>query len=130
MPGYHRSRPPTSAELAASWGVRPTPPVTINKWRSFRNEAGTIRAFFSATLPSGLIVHKLKLMVGPAGKRWVALPSEREVDGDGRVKQNINGKVVWSPLLEFTDRSTRDKFQSAILGAVRLAHPEEFEDEP
>ena len=34
-------------------------------------------------LPSGLGIHDIKLMVGPAGRRWLAMPSQKQLDHDG-----------------------------------------------
>jgi DNA-binding cell septation regulator SpoVG len=33
--------------------------------------------FLSVELPSGLIIRNLRLMVGPQGSRWLAMPAQQ-----------------------------------------------------
>jgi DNA-binding cell septation regulator SpoVG len=83
--------------------------------------------FLSIELPSGLIINDAKLMVGPNGRLWIALPSERQVDGDGNRRLDANGKQIWSPVVDFRDRAARDRFQDQVLAALRRQHPDALE---
>lgn len=88
----------------------------ILSWRPFCNDARTLRGFFSVELPSGLVLHGCKLMVGPKGQPWIAPPAtKREVP---------DGKPIWDPIVDFRDRETRDRFTAAVLDALAQAHPE------
>jgi hypothetical protein len=51
--------------------------------KPYRNEAGTMLAWLILHLISGMVVHDAKLMVSSQGKRWVALPSVKQVNPDG-----------------------------------------------
>ena len=46
---------------------------------------------------------------------------------DGAVMKDDRGKIGYSPIIEFRDRDSRDKWTSAVVDAVRLAHPEALE---
>jgi hypothetical protein len=63
-------------------------------------------------------VHGLKLMVGPAGKRWVGMPDNKRRDRDDRPMLDANG-----------DRASRDRFGDLVLAALRVEHPELFDGE-
>jgi DNA-binding cell septation regulator SpoVG len=128
LPSPHRSRPPTEAELQASWGIRPST-IKISKWTPFRNPAGTMLGFLSVELPSGMIVNDLKLMVGQKGRRWIALPSVKQLDKEGQPRLDINGKATWSAIVDFRNREIREKFQDQILTAMRHQYPELFASE-
>lgn len=73
-----------------------------------------------------MIVRGMKLMVGQNGTHWLAMPALPAVDKDGQPVRRGN-KQVWNNTLEFADRSTRERFQSGILAALRKSHPEAFD---
>jgi hypothetical protein len=85
----------------------PTRTLVISDWKSFVKN--TLRGFFSATLPSGMILHHL--MLHEKGEsRWIGLPA-REWTNEQGVKQ-------FSKLVDFTDRATADRFRDAVLAAL------------
>ena len=88
------------------------------------HQAGSMLAFLNVELPSGMIVNDLKLMIGPTGKPWLAMPSQKQVDRDGSPRLDANGKQVWSQFVEFASRSAADRFRHLVLDALRLEHPE------
>jgi DNA-binding cell septation regulator SpoVG len=90
----------------------------ILRWQSYINPAGTMRGFVSVALPSGLVIHGIKLMIGSQGVPWLALPALKRLDRDG--------KPVWDAVIEFGSRSDRDRFQQQVLGALRRSHPAAF----
>jgi len=139
MPPRHPSQATLRRGETATWGQRPAtkPPPSaaprtakIKKFTPFRNEAGTVLGFFSIDLPSGLIIHDCKLMCGPKGGRWVALPSIKRLDHDGNPRLDPHGKAMWSPIVEFVDRPTQDRFRDMVLDVLRSQHPDLFEGEP
>ena len=121
---------------AAAWGRRPagnparatTRSAKIRKFTPFRNEAGTVLGFLSIQTVSGLVINDVKLMVGPKGSRWLAMPSVKQLDRDGNPRLDANGKALWSPIIEFADRATQDRFRDTVLDLLRASHPELFED--
>jgi hypothetical protein len=106
-----------------------TPAATIRSWRPFRNPAGTILGFLSIELPSGLIINDAKLMIGPAGKHWIALPAIKQTGKDGEPRLDDNGKQLWSPIVEIASRDARDRFNELILEALRRQYPGTFDPE-
>jgi hypothetical protein len=122
-------RPPTEAELQASWGIRPAAStIKIRRWAPRRNQAGTMLGYIDIELASGLIINGEKLMVGPNGKHWIAPPAERAVDKAGNPIKDAKGKQLWNAFVDFRDKVTRDRFTDQVLAALRQAHPEAFGD--
>jgi DNA-binding cell septation regulator SpoVG len=111
---------------AATWGDRggrPPPQGKITKWTPYRNPAGTMLGFLSAQLPSGMIINGMRLMIGPKGAHWVAMPSEKRLDQEGQPVVGADGKPVFHQVIEFKDRQTRDRFQEQILDLLRAQCP-------
>ena len=102
---------------------RPAPGAKIRRWQPFRNPAGTVLGFLSIELPSGLVINDAKLMVGPAGKHWIALPAIKQTGKDGEPRLDANGKQLWSLIVEFATRDARVRFNELILAALRRQHP-------
>jgi DNA-binding cell septation regulator SpoVG len=88
------------------------------------HQAGSMRGFLSVELPSGMVVNDLKLMIGPTGKPWLAMPSQKQVDRDGTPRLDANGKQTYTQFVEFANRSAADRFRHLVLAAFRQQHPE------
>jgi DNA-binding cell septation regulator SpoVG len=86
--------------------------------------SGSMIAYVDVEMPSGMIGRDFKLMRGPAGEHWVAMPSVKETDRDGNPVLNGQGKPRYREFIGFRDRQTRDKFTAAVLEAVRRKQPE------
>jgi DNA-binding cell septation regulator SpoVG len=115
---------------AAGFGGKPPPlPAQILPFTPYRNAAGTMAGFLSVGLPSGLVVHGLKLMVGPRGVRWIAPPDIKRRDQDDRLVLGEGGKPVYDPVIEFRDRNSRDRFNEIVIEALGQAHPKAFDGE-
>jgi hypothetical protein len=81
--------------------------IVITDWRP--HQKNSLRAFFSATLPSGLILHDL--MLHEKDKvRWVGFP--------GREWVNQSGEKQYARFVEFTSRAVADRFRDALLAAI------------
>jgi hypothetical protein len=81
--------------------------ITIANWQPrIKNR---LRGFFSATLPSGMVLHHLTLHE-KGETRWIGLPAREWINEQG-VKQ-------YAKLIEFSDRVTSDKFRDAVLAAL------------
>ena len=99
-------------------------PAKIRRWQPFQNPARTMLGYLSVQLPSGMIVNDLKLMVGPSGKFWVAMPSQKHLDREGRPRLDANGKPTYNQIIEFVDRAAADRFRDLVLDALRREHPD------
>ncbi len=73
------------------------------------HQKNTLKGFFTASLPSGLVLHSLMLHE-KGDARWIGFPS-REWTNDEGVKQ-------YAKLIEFRDRRTADRFRDALLDAL------------
>jgi hypothetical protein len=122
------TRPPSVGELRlgerANWGARPQPTAKIRRWQTLRNSAGTMLGFLSIELPSRLIINEARLMIGQNGKHWIARPAVKQVDQDGNRRLDVNGKQLWSPIVEFASRDASEKFRDLVLDALHRQHPE------
>ena len=120
-------RPPSAGETQRArefLAPRSTLTAKIRRWQPFRNPAGTMIGYLDVELPSGMTINGCKLMRSPNGKPWVAMPSERQVDRDGNPRLDANGKQPWSPIVEFANRDTANKFQQLILDALSRQYPD------
>jgi hypothetical protein len=80
--------------------------IAIADWQPrIRN---TLRGFFSAMLPSGMIVHHLALHE-KGESRWIGLPAREWTD---------KGVKQYAKLIEFRDRATADRFRDTVLAAL------------
>jgi hypothetical protein len=61
--------------------------------------------------------------------RWVGLPAKPIITRDGQVKRDERNKIVYSAILEFTDRETRDAFSDRVIAALLTRFPDAFSDE-
>ena len=111
------------AATRATWGHRSGPDARIRRWQPYRNSAGTMCGYLDVQLPSGMTINGCKLMVGPNGKCWVAMPSERQVDKDGNPRLDAHSKQIWSPVVEFANCASADRFRDLVLEALRRDYP-------
>jgi hypothetical protein len=94
----------TKAAGAAANGYRS---IVIAGWKPHLKN--TLRGFFSATMPSGIVIHDLMLHEAN-GKRWIGLPARAYTDA--------SGQQTYCRIVEFVDRTTADKFRDAVLSAL------------
>ena len=95
---------PENVKPAASNGGHQ---IIITEWKPYSKN--TLVGFFSATLPSGLILHDLMLH-DRNGARWVAFPS--------REWKDAQGEKQYARFIEFRDRPAADRFRDAVLDAL------------
>jgi hypothetical protein len=97
--------PVTSDRSIVTPAVRPY--IVISDWKPY--EKNSLRGFFTATLPSGLVFHKLMLHERN-GARWIAFPAREWVDAQG--------KKQFARFIEFTNREAADRFRDQVLAAL------------
>src|SRR5215471_7373094 len=81
--------------------------IVISDWKPLTKN--TLRGVFSATLSSGMVVHRLTLHERE-GTRWVGLPAQ---EWTGR-----SGEKQYARLIEFVDRETSNRFRDQVLAAL------------
>ena len=82
--------------------------MQIKDWRPHRKN--TLQGFFTATLANGLILHDLIWHV-KGDREWIGFPSREWEGRDGTAK--------FTPLIEFTDHETGDKFSAQAIAALK-----------
>lgn len=81
--------------------------IVISDWKPHLKN--TLKGFFTATLPSGLMLNNL--MLHQKGEsRWIGLPA-REWTNEAGIKQ-------YAKLIDFRDRETADLFRDKVLAAL------------
>jgi hypothetical protein len=93
--------------LEATMTATAAAPFRVIEWKEFRKN--TLEGFLSLQLPSGLILHNCSLH-RKGDSRWVGLPA--------RAYEKSDGGKNWEPLVEFTSKESRDRFQAAAITAV------------
>lgn len=83
----------------------------------------TLRGFARVRLPEGLVLHDVAVHARDA-KTWASPPGRPMVGRDGQQMKDAAGKLQFVPTLSFTTRADQDAFSTAIVTAVRAAHPE------
>ena len=97
--------------------------VRILDWRPLRRNS--LLGFAKVELPSGMVIADVTVLIGERGP-WASPPSKPMIDRNGIVLRDEKNKIRYQPIIEFTSKSVRDRFSTAIIDALRLAHPEVF----
>jgi hypothetical protein len=115
---------PRDLRRAGNDFLAPRHAATIRRWFPHPNATDAVVGYINVELPSGLIINSCKLMRGPQGKHWVALPAIKQLDSDGNPRLDADGKQSWSPIVGIRDRATRDRFNQSVVAAQRRQHPD------
>lgn len=102
-----------------------TTSIVVTDWKPM--ERNTLRGFARVRLPSGMVLHDVAIHQ-KNGSAWASPASKPTIDRDGAVLKDQNGKVRYTPIIDFTSRETRNRWSDAVIAAVRDAHPEVFDD--
>ena len=88
--------------------------IQISNWR--RHESKTLRAFFTVTLASGIIINDCMLHE-KGDTRWIGMPS-REFQGQ-------DGERKFAPIVSFVNRDVEHNFRDLVLAALDRHFAEE-----
>jgi DNA-binding cell septation regulator SpoVG len=80
----------------------------VREWRP--HVKNTLVGFASIELPSGLVIHGICLHQ-KGDSRWVSMPARQYEKGSEK---------TWAPLVEFTTKDAREKFQRCVLEAIDI----------
>ncbi len=83
--------------------------------------------FAKVEFPSGLIISDVTILTGERGP-YAMPPSKPMVGRDGTVMKGDDGKVKYSPIIEFASKEIRTRWPDAVIAAMKVAHPEVFTD--
>jgi hypothetical protein len=89
----------------------------------------TLRGFCTVTIPE-LHLRIIDISVHEKGEaRWVGLPAKPQITREGAVRRDEHGKTLYTSILEFTDKQTRDAFGHRVIAALLEFAPAAFEEE-
>jgi len=83
--------------------------IEIKNWRPYSGKSTTLKGFFTAVLPSGMVIHDLMLHEKADGS-WIGFPS--------REYTNQQGAKQYMAYIDFDSKDTRLKFQDQMLQAL------------
>ena len=109
--------------------VRPTSKlsVQVNGFKPLRSN--TLVGFCTVVIPE-LYLRIFNLSVHEKNQsRWVGLPAKPQIDRSGNVRRDDRGKVTYTPVIEFTDRATRDAFSDRVIASLLEFAPAAFDGE-
>lgn len=98
--------------------------VSLIGWKSLPRNS--LRGFATIRLGKSLSIKDVAVHCSH-GKRWAALPSKPQIDRDGNVLKDPNGKIKYVPILEWLDRAVAEDFSNSVIEAVEREHPHETE---
>jgi hypothetical protein len=121
MPRDYTTAPP---HMPSGKSLAPAamPGIVIEDFRPLARNA--LRGFARVRMPSGMVIHDVCVFEQDS-KRWVMPPSKPAITSEGSVFRK-DGKPVYTPVISFADKTSREKFCNAIVAAVEASHPEVF----
>lgn len=100
--------------------LAPTFPISLLRWRAVSRNS--LRGFAKVRLGKSLIISDIAVHCSH-GKRWAQLPSKPQIDREGLPKRDERGKILYVPILEWTDRLASDRFSQAVIAAIERENP-------
>jgi hypothetical protein len=79
----------------------------------------SLKGFARVRLPSGMIFHDVAVHL--SGETWWASPAAKPIAKAG--------KAEWQQIVTFVSKAKRDFFSAGVIAALRISHPEVFDDE-
>jgi hypothetical protein len=109
--------------------VRPTSKFTVRVDGFKPTRSHTLFGFCTVTIPE-LHLRIIDLTVHEKNQSlWVGLPAKPQITREGAVRRDEHGKVAYTPVLEFTDRATRDAFSARVIASLLEFAPAAFDNE-
>jgi DNA-binding cell septation regulator SpoVG len=93
-----------------------------------RHRSGALRGYVTIEFPYGLILEDLPVFAGPRGKS-VGMPTRPQLDAQGLVKTDVNGKVVYQPIGRWTDKKIAERFSNYLVSRIEEQFPDLLEDD-
>ena len=98
---------------------KPAMSVSLLEWKPLRSNS--LLGFASVRL--GALKLRELTVHASNGRRWVGLPARPQIDKAGVAKRDGKGKIQYSPVLEWDNKDTADRFSSAVIAAIEREHP-------
>ena len=92
--------------------------VTLIDWRPLRRNS---LLGFASVQAGALIIRDITLHT-TYGKYWAGLPAKPRLASGGDVMKDERGKILYTPIMEWANKQTADRFSDAVIAAVREDH--------
>ena len=89
------------------------------EWRAMRRS--TLLGFAKVQL-GALIINDVAVNTSN-GKTWANLPSKPQINREGEVIRDSDGKTKYARILEWSTRQSSDNFSEAVIAAVEEKEP-------
>jgi hypothetical protein len=97
--------------------------VIVKSFSAIRKN--TLRGFATVQLRSGMIVADVAVHITD-GRPWASPPSKPILDRNGSAVRDDAGKIKYVAIISFASKDLRDRFSTAIIDAMMVAHPGEL----
>jgi hypothetical protein len=94
-------------------------PVQILEWKEMNRN--TLRGFAKIKL-GALKIHDVAVHT-KGDRSWAQLPAKPQVGSDGMARKNQDGKMQYTPVIEWETREASDRFSASVVAAIQAAHP-------
>lgn len=95
-------------------------PVELVNWRPLiRN---TLRGF--ATVKIGAMKIADVAVHRKNDRTWAQLPAKPQMNQDGTARRNADGKIQYTPVVEWATREAADRFSDGVAAAVLREQPD------
>jgi hypothetical protein len=101
-------------------------PLVLLEWRPVIRSS--LRGFAKFRLGRTLVINDCPAHCSH-GRKWVALPAKPQLSRERELVRDANGKLQYSAVLEWTDRTASDAFSDAAVGAIEFLYPHAFDAE-
>lgn len=91
--------------------------MKLLSWRECRRN--TLLGFGDLQMDSGLIVKDVSFHAKD-GSQWASPPGRPMLDADRKLLHDTDGKVAYSPVVDFADKAIRRKWSDAAVHALNL----------
>tara|TARA_R110000822_G_scaffold132056_2_gene269194 strand:- start:2134 stop:2448 length:315 start_codon:yes stop_codon:yes gene_type:complete len=94
-------------------------PVVILEWKPL--ERNTLRGFAKIKL-GALKIHDVAVHT-KGDRSWAQLPAKPQMNADGTARRNNDGKMQYTPVIEWETREASDRFSASVVAAINQANP-------
>ena len=92
-------------------------------------KSNTLHGFCDIVVPElHLRIHDITIHE-KNGKRWIGLPAKPQLTREGVARRDERDKILYTPVLEFSDAATRTAFSARVIAALMEFEPGAFDGE-
>lgn len=99
----------------------PAAPMAVRILECKRIGKGAVVAALTVKLGKALIIRDVMLL-SSHGRSWASLPGKLMIGSDGVALLDEKGKRRFTPVLEWEDRDSRDRWSASVIQAFEERH--------